>query len=102
VKESPSPFDARWAWLAPVMGCFLAMMVVSATRSSQIDGLSARPAPDWFTAVASNQSYAAYIVSGFHSELNSLQKDPIEWTKGPQPAQEANPVLLAKTNSLIH
>jgi hypothetical protein len=102
VMESPSPFGGRWAWLAPVMGCFLAMMVISGARSNQLDYLSARPATDWVSAVASNQSYAAYIVSGFQGEQNSPRKDPIEWTNGPRPFRAVSSVLLAKTNSLIH
>jgi hypothetical protein len=102
VLESPSPFSGRWTWLAPVMGCFLALMVISGTRTNQLGSLSARPATDWLTAVASNQSYAAYVVSGFHSEQNSLQKDPIEWTNTPRSSHEVNPILLAKTNSLLH
>jgi hypothetical protein len=102
VMESPSPLGGRWAWLAPVMVCFLAMMVISAAHSNQLGYVPTRPATDWLTAVASNQSYAAYIVSGFHSEQNSPRKDPIEWTNGPRSSRAVGPVLLAKTNSLIH
>jgi hypothetical protein len=102
LSEVLSPFGGRWTWLAPVMGCFLVMMVISGTRSYELGYLSARPRTDWLSAVTSNQSYAAYIASAFHSEQNSLQKDPIEWTNGPRTSREVGPVLLAKTNSLIH
>ena len=100
IIESPSAFGGRWAWLAPVMGCFLAMMVVSGSRNSQLGVISAAPT-NWLAAVASNQSYAAYIAAGFHSEQNSLQQDPIEWTNGTRAVDRLTPVPLAKTNSLI-
>jgi hypothetical protein len=102
VLEPLSPFGGRWAWLAPVMGCFLAMMVISGSHSPQLGYLSDRPSPDWLTAVTRNQSYAAYIASGFHSEQNSLQKDPIEWTNGPRSSREVGSVLSTKTNNLIY
>ena len=99
----PSPFGGRWAWLAPVMGCFLVLLVVSGTRSNQLALSSGTAAPDWLAAVSSNQSYAAFAAAGFHSEQNSLQQDPIEWTNGPRPATRlAQPLPLAKTNSLIY
>ena len=99
--ESPSPFSGRWTWLAPVMGCFLAIMVVSGARNSQLGEWSRTHTINWLAAVASNQSYAAYIEASFHSEQNSLQQDPIQWTNG-RTSSAVSPVLLAKTNSLIH
>jgi hypothetical protein len=102
VIESPSPFGGRWTWLAPVMGCCLALLVVSGSRSNQLGFASGAHTTDWLAAVASNQSYAAYIVGGFHSEQNSLQQDPIEWTNGPRTSARTGSIPLAKTNSLIY
>jgi hypothetical protein len=100
--ESPSPFSGRWTWLAPVMGCFMALLVVSGARNNQLGEWSRTPTTNWLAAVASNQSYAAYISTSFHSEQNSLQQDPIEWTNRPRTSGSFGPVLSANTNSLIH
>ena len=93
VAESPCGFDGRWAWLAPVMGCFLMLMVVSSSHNSQLGYLSAGRTTNWLETVARNQGYAAYIVDGFHSEQNSLQRDPIEWTNGARRVGESHPLL---------
>ncbi len=99
--ESPSPFNGRWAWLAPAMGCFLMLMVISGTRSNQIGTFSSTRTTNWLATIASYPSYAPYIAAGFHSEQNSLQKDPIEWTNGARIPNESSPVLRVATNSLI-
>jgi len=84
-----------------MMGCFLMLMVVSGTRNNQLGGLSSDRTTNWLATVASHPSYAAYLVAGFHSEQNSLQKDPIEWTNGARVADEPRKVLRIATNSLI-
>lgn len=99
--ESPSAFGGRWAWFAPVMGCFLAMMVITGSRNEQMGYLSAGPKTDWLTAVANNQAYAAYIVSGFHSEQNAVQRQPIEWTNGSRVSRTPGSLMVPATNSLI-
>lgn len=97
--ECLHPVDVRWAWLAPVMGCFLAAMVLSGSRSPQFGYIAGAGPTDWLTAVTANQSYAAYIAAGFHSEQNALQQDPIEWTNVPR---QSEPVISAPvTNRLI-
>jgi hypothetical protein len=101
IVEAPGAFSGRWGWVAPVMGCFLALMAVSGSRSNQIVWISSHRNTDWLSAVTSNQSYAAYIAVGFHSEQNSLQQDPIEWTNRPRSSSQVGSVPLAKTNSLI-
>ena len=101
IVEAPGAFSGRWAWVAPVMGCFLALMAVSGSRTNQIGSLNVHGSTDWLSAVTSNQSYAAYAAVGFHSEQNSLQQDPIEWTNSSRPAGQVGSVPLAKTNSLI-
>ena len=93
--------NARWAWLAPVMGCFLAMLVVSGARNGQDTSFGA-PTTNWLAAVASNQSYAAYIEGSFHSGQNALQKDLVAWTNGPRSPGELRSFPLGKTNSLIY
>jgi hypothetical protein len=90
----------RWAWLTPVMGCFLAMLVISGSRNNQGDYFSVPPT-NWLAAAASNQSYAAYIAAGFHSEQNSPQQDPIEWTTSTSALDEVHPASSRATNSLI-
>ncbi len=101
LAESPSPFDARWAWLAPVMGCFLMLLVISGSRTNQMGGFGSGRTTNLLATVASNPGYAAYIVAGFHSEQNSLQKDLIEWTNGARVSDEPRKVLRVATNSLI-
>lgn len=91
----------RWAWLAPVMGCFLVMMVVSSSRQHQFGYLSASPKTDWLTAVTSNQQYAAYVAASFHTEQNSFHNEPIEWTNGPRIRRAPASITLPATNSLI-
>ena len=93
-------FGGRWAWLAPVMGCFLVMVVVSHSRTGHGE-LSATPT-NWLAAVASNQIYAAYIAGSFHSEQNALKKDLIAWTNGPRDSGEVRSFPLGRTNSLIY
>jgi hypothetical protein len=83
------------------MGCFLMLMVLSGTRSSQLGGFVATRTTNWLATVARNPSYAAYLVDGFHSDQNSLQKDPIEWTNGARFSDEPRRVLRVATNSLI-
>jgi len=78
------------------MGCFLAVMVLSSVRTTQLGVVSASHT-DWLTAVASNQNYAAYVPGNSHSEQNTVQ-DPIEWTNGAQTTERRNPVALVKTN----
>ncbi len=103
IPETPLVFGGRWAWLAPVMGCFLVMMVLSESRSNQLGYMAGRSNTDWLAAVARDQSYAAYAAAGFHSEQNALQKDPIEWTNAPRLPDEVDSVNLPKTNhSAIH
>ncbi len=98
--EPPSPFSGRWTWLAPVTGCFLALMVVSSGKNNQLGYYSDSRTTNWAAAAASNQSYAAYIMASFHSEQNALQNEPIEWTNGTSlPASPA--VLSFATNNLI-
>src|SRR5947207_2942862 len=99
--ESPGALAGRWAWLAPVMGCFLALMVVSSSRNGHLGYLASTRTTNWLAMVASNQSYAAYIVTGFHSGQNALQKDPIEWTNGARLPNEPATFLSPATNSLI-
>jgi hypothetical protein len=96
--ELPAPTEVRWAWLAPVMGCFMAMMVISSARTTQF--ATVEPT-NWLAAVASNQSYAAYAFAGFHSEQNALQQDPIEWTNGARVQSDPVPHGRLATNSLI-
>lgn len=81
------------------MGCFLAMMVVSSSRSSHLGGLTEGLTPDWFSAVASNQSYAAYVAADFHSGQNALQHAPIEWAGEPRIARALVPVSFQATNT---
>jgi hypothetical protein len=100
--ESPSAFSGGWAWFAPVMACCLAMMVISSARTNQIGYLSGRQPTDWLTTVASNQSYAAYIASDFHSEQNALQKEPIELTREVHHPTDPRIGPLLATNSLMH
>ena len=100
VVESPSAFGGGWAWLAPVMGCFLIVMVLSGSRTAQLGYAGAAVNTNWLEAVARNQGYASYAAAGFHSEQNSLQKDPIEWTNTPRMSGEVKSFPLNKTNSL--
>jgi hypothetical protein len=93
---------SRWAWLAPVMGCFLMLMVVSGTRNSQLEYLAGGQHTDWVSAVVRDQTYAAYVAAGFHSEQNALQKEPIAWTNTPRSTSRAGSVLLTTTNSPIN
>lgn len=97
-----SGLGGRWGWLAPVMGCFLAMVVVSGSRTGQDGGFSAAPPTNWLAAATSNQSYAAYIAGTFHSDQNALQKDLIAWTNGPRGSGAVRSFPLGKTNSLIY
>lgn len=91
--------DVRWAWLAPVMCCFLAMMIMTGSHNPQFGYIAGGGHTDWLTAVTANQNYAAYIAAGFHSEQNALQKDPIEWTNVPR---RSEPIVSAPiTNRLI-
>ena len=92
----------RWAWLAPVMGCFLAMLVVSGSRTGQYAGFQAATPTNWLAAVASNQSYAADIAGSFHSDQNALQRDLVAWTNVPRASGEVRSFPLGKTNSLIY
>jgi hypothetical protein len=102
MAEPFNAFGGRWGWLAPVMGCFLVLMVVSGSRSNQLSGWSGASKTDWLEAVANHQSYAAYAAAGFHSEQNSLRQDPIEWTNEARLPGEAGAVLrVATNNSLI-
>lgn len=95
----PGVAGPRWAWLAPVMGCFLAMMVVSNSRSNHVSGLSGALATDWLSAVTSNQSYAAYVASEFHSGQNALQNAPIEWAGEPRLPSGFIPAVFQATNT---
>ncbi|MFO1498781.1 MAG: hypothetical protein U1G07_10370 [Verrucomicrobiota bacterium] len=97
--ESPSAFGGRWGWLAPVMGCGLALLVVSSTRSTQFGSFASGPT-NWLAAVASNQSYAAYVVASFHSEQNSAQAEPIEWVNSHGLPTEPSGVGFLATNRL--
>ena len=99
--ESPSAFGGRWAWLAPMMGCCLVLMVVSSTRTPQFGNWSASGPTDWLAAVASNQSYAAYVPGSFHSEQNAVQAERIEWTNGARVEQQPRLSGQLVTNSLI-
>lgn len=96
----PGALGAKWAWLAPVMGCFLVLMVLSG-RGGHLSYLSPRRSTNWLAMVASNQSYAAYIVADFHSEQNGLQKEPIEMSLGQPTSERVRPFSPANTNSLI-
>lgn len=82
------------------MGCFLVLMVLTGARGGHL-GLSQRRSTNWLEMVASNQSYAAYIVADFHSEQNALQKEPIEMSIGTPPSADTISFPRANTNSLI-
>ncbi len=100
VRTAPEgAVEPRWAWLAPVMGCFLAMMVVSSSRSTHLEGLTGGLTPDWFSAVTRDQSYAAYVAAGFHSGQNALQNSPIEWAGEPHVPQGIVPASFHATNT---
>ena len=102
IVEAPGAFSGRWGWVAPVMGSFLALMAVSGSHSTQIVSYSSHGTTDWLSAATSNQSYAAYFAAGFHSEQNSLQQDPIEWTNRPRSSGQIGTIPVANTNhSLI-
>jgi hypothetical protein len=81
------------------MGCFLAVMVLSGVRTTQLGVVSAGHT-DWLTAVASNQNYAAYMPGNSHSEQNTVQ-DPIQWTNGAQTNQRQNVFPMVKTNNSV-
>lgn len=94
-------FGGKWAWMAPVMGCFLVFLVVSSAHTSRLACLRAGPITDWTATVASNQSYAAYIVAGFNSGQNSPQREPIEWTNAPRASEGNRRVPELGTNRFI-
>jgi hypothetical protein len=83
------------------MGCFLVLLVVSGSHTNRLAYLSAERATDWPATVARDQSYAAYMPGSFHSELNSLQKEPIEWTNAARVPTEPAAFPRLTTNTLI-
>lgn len=83
------------------MGCFLVLLVISGTHANHLAYLGTASSTDWPTTVAGNQSYAAYIAAGFHSEQNALKSDRMELSLG-TPAPAILPVEPSQiTNSLI-
>lgn len=102
LADPASALTARWAWLAPVMGCFLALLVVTNSRSTHLGALPTTLPTNWLSAVASNQGYAAYIFAGFHSEQNALQNSPIEWASSPRVLSDSAPVQFQATNTPNH
>ena len=99
-EEAPD-VRGRWAWLAPVMGCFLVLMVVSGATTNHLGYLSTASPTDWPATVARNQSYAAYIEASFHSEQNSPRNEPIAWTNAAGVPRGPRLVPSRVTNSLI-
>jgi hypothetical protein len=93
--------EARWGWLAPVVASLAVLMAIESSRSpmwTPPGGLDA--ATNWLAMVASNQSYAAYIVADFHSGQNSLRQAPPAWAfSRSAPDPEFWPLTV--TNSLM-
>ena len=90
---------SKWAWLAPVMGCFLVLSVLTSNHSPRWDYSADAKKADWFSLAASNQSFAAYIMSDFHSEQNSPES--VQWTNLSDRTSPTRSFLLEKTNRLI-
>jgi hypothetical protein len=81
------------------MGCFLVLSVITSSHSPHWDDSGDARKADWFSLAASNQSFAAYIMSDFHSEQNSPES--VQWTNVPERTSPARSFLLEKTNTLI-
>jgi hypothetical protein len=66
------------------MGCCLVLLVTSSARNNHLGYFSVGGTTNWLATIADKPSYAAYLMSDFHSEQNSPRNEPIEWTNAPR------------------
>jgi hypothetical protein len=92
-----------WSWLAPVMGCFLMLTVISNPRQATLEGTSSgapHPHAPWASASGAQPGYAAYLAGSAHSGQNALPREHFVWNnQSLAPAQTGTPVL-AQTNGV--
>ena len=97
--EVPSvAFGEPWRWLAPVMGLFLFVAIVSGPRNGQIDYLTAIGTNDLLAPLRNDRGYA-YVMTSFHSKQNTLE-DSLEWTSRQRFISSTASLPLLNTNSL--
>ena len=97
----PLSFTELWRWVMPVCGSF-ALVILSLSPKTGEGTALARNSTNFLalTGSWSNQNLASYFSSDFHSGLNNLPIQNVEWTIGPK----TQPVTTAEatTNTLFH
>ncbi len=78
-ERTANDWVGPWRWLAPALGCLLVVASIFNPREGEMTGLAGNATNNLLAAWASNQSYTAYFMAGFHSRQNTLG-DTLEWT----------------------
>src|SRR5262245_5955936 len=97
--EALPAFLVGWRWLAPALVCSFMALVTLGPRNDRMGRLAGNT-NDFFSEMARNEKYAAYLTVGFHSEQNGPLRDTLEWTFAPRSTSTVTSMPAVATNNL--